>query len=57
SFFLNSGATAHISPKHSDFCKLHPVPPSAIKGIGGSTIQVISVGKIKLLIVRGVHLT
>ena len=52
-FILNSGATIHISPDSSDFYDLKPIAPRAIKGIGGSSINAIGIGKIRLRIAKG----
>ncbi|KZT18528.1 hypothetical protein NEOLEDRAFT_1031456, partial [Neolentinus lepideus HHB14362 ss-1] len=47
-FYLDSGATTHVSPERSDFIDLWRVPPSPIWGVGGSTIHAIGIGRIKL---------
>jgi hypothetical protein len=51
-FIIDSGASVHISPDHSDFISLHPKPRS-VKGIGGSSISTVGVGDIKVHIARG----
>ena len=56
-FFLNTGATTHISPERTDFFKLKPLLPRPIKGIGGSIIHAIGVGSIKIHIAKGNHIT
>lgn len=56
-FFLDSGASIHISNTESDFYSLHPVPPRAVNGVGGSSIQAIGIGSIHLIIAKGIHLT
>ncbi|KZT20517.1 hypothetical protein NEOLEDRAFT_1075459, partial [Neolentinus lepideus HHB14362 ss-1] len=48
SFFLDLGATTHVSPDRTDFFELRPVPASPIRGVGSSTIHAIGIGKIKL---------
>ena len=47
-FFLDTGATTHISPEHTDFFKLKPLSPQPIKGISGSIIHTIGIGSIKI---------
>jgi len=47
-FFLDMGATTHLSPEKMDFLDLHPIPPCLISGIGGSTISAMGVGTIRL---------
>ena len=49
-FFLDTGATTHISPSRDDFFDLHPIPPCSVKGIGGSSIQALGIGTVKLVI-------
>jgi hypothetical protein len=56
-FFLDSGASVHISNVESDFYSLHPILPHSISGIGSSSIQAIGVGSIHLIITKGIHLT
>ena len=55
-FFLDTGATTHISPEHTDFFELKPLPPRPIKGIGGSIIHAIGIGSIKICIAKGNHI-
>jgi hypothetical protein len=38
-FYLDLGASVHISPDSSDFFSLHPITSRAIKGVGGSSIM------------------
>ncbi|KAG2737898.1 hypothetical protein P692DRAFT_20760463, partial [Suillus brevipes Sb2] len=47
-FFLDSGASVHISNVESDFYTLRPIPPRVVSGIGNSSIQAIGVGTIRL---------
>ena len=47
-FYMDSGATIHISPCASDFITLQLIPPQAVKGVGGSSIQAIGIGQIRL---------
>ncbi|KAG2128961.1 uncharacterized protein EDB93DRAFT_1095732, partial [Suillus bovinus] len=49
-FFLNSGASVHISNSKADFYSLRPVPPRTVNGVGGSSIQAVGVGTIHLII-------
>ena len=56
-FFLDTGASIHISNCESDFYRLRPVTPWAVHGVGGSAIQVIGIGSICLIIAKGIHVT
>jgi hypothetical protein len=56
-FFLDSGASVHISNVESDFYTLRPIPPRVVSGIGNSSIQAIGVGTIRLIVAKGIHLT
>lgn len=47
-FYMDSGATVHISPCASDFVTLRSIPPRAVKGVGGSSIQAVGIGQIRL---------
>ena len=47
-FLLDSGASAHISPKHSDFKHLHPIAHHAIEGFNGLSTTAVGVGNIDL---------
>ena len=55
-FFLDSGASVHVSPEQSDFLSLCPISSRAIKGVGGSSILATGIGDIKLRIARGAYL-
>lgn len=57
SFYVDTGATGHLSQEQDDFLTLHPISPHSVKGVGGSLISVISVGDIKLKIVHGASIT
>jgi GAG-pre-integrase domain len=35
---------------------LRPIPPQSVRGIGGSSIQALGIGTIKLVIARGAHI-
>jgi hypothetical protein len=54
-FVLDTGATCHISPKHSDFCMLTPIPPHPIKGLRGKCVYAVGLGTIKLSVGPGKH--
>jgi hypothetical protein len=56
-FFLDSGASMHISNVEVDFYTLHPIPPHVVSGIGNSSIQAIGSGTIRLIVAKGIHLT
>ena len=56
-FFLDSGASIHISNTESDFYSLRPIPPRTVSGVGGSSIQAIGVGTLRLVVAKGIHLT
>lgn len=47
-FYVDSGATVHISPYKSDFDTLQPIMPKDIKEVGGSAITARDVGNIQL---------
>ncbi|KAI0253235.1 hypothetical protein BJV78DRAFT_1153128 [Lactifluus subvellereus] len=44
SFYLDSGATAHISCMISDFQMLNSIPPRRISGVGGSMVLAVGSG-------------
>ncbi|KIK33604.1 hypothetical protein CY34DRAFT_27017 [Suillus luteus UH-Slu-Lm8-n1] len=48
-FFLDSGASVHISNVEADFYTLRPIPPRIVSGIGNSSIQAIGIGTIRLI--------
>ena len=56
-FFLDTGATTHITPECSDFESLHPTAPYPISGVGGSRIYAVGKGTVKIRIPDSVHLT
>ncbi|CAA7267819.1 unnamed protein product [Cyclocybe aegerita] len=41
-FYVDTGATAHISPDRTDFITLRPISAHTIKGVGGSFITAIA---------------
>ena len=55
-FYVDTGATVHISPEQSNFLTLRPIAARSVKGVGGSSITAIGLGDIKLRIVRGAHI-
>ncbi|KAJ3492393.1 hypothetical protein NLJ89_g11253 [Agrocybe chaxingu] len=55
-FYIDTGATAHISPDRTDFITLRPIAAHTIKGVGSSFIMAIGCGDIKLRISRGKYL-
>ncbi|KAJ3501275.1 hypothetical protein NLJ89_g9412 [Agrocybe chaxingu] len=55
-FYVDTRATAHISPDHTDFITLCPISAHTIKGVGGSFITAIGCGDIKLRISQGKYL-
>lgn len=55
-FYLDSGATVHISPEKTDFQMLKAIPPWPVKGISRSSIIAISMGNIRLHIARGSYI-
>jgi len=56
-FFLDTGATTHITPERSDFESLHPIAPYPILGVGGSCIYAVGKGTVKIRIPDGGQLT
>lgn len=52
-FWLDSGASTHISPERSDFFELYPIQPRSVMGVGGSSILAIGIGKIRLYVGKG----
>jgi len=56
-FILDTGATCHISPEHSDFQNLRSIQPHPIKGLGGSCVYATGLGTIQLDVGGGQHLT
>ncbi|KAG1867334.1 hypothetical protein F4604DRAFT_1927627 [Suillus subluteus] len=56
-FFLDSGASVHISHNASDFYELHCLLPHPICGISGLQIEALGIGSIRLCIAKGMHIT
>jgi len=52
-FYVDTGASTHLSPVHSDFLTMRHIPPRPIQGVGGSSVSAIAIGDIKLHIGRG----
>lgn len=55
-FYLDTGATTHISPSSEDFLTLRPITSRSVKGVGGTSIFATGIGNIKLRIARGAWL-
>jgi hypothetical protein len=55
-FILESGATCHISPMHSDFTDFQTIPEHPITGLGGARVYAIGIGTVEL-VVRAVNRT
>ena len=55
-FFLDTGATTHLSPERTDFHNLRPISPRPITGVGGIKIEAVGVGTIRLSVGRGIRL-
>lgn len=55
-FFLDSGVTVHISLCRSDFITLRAIPSRTVKGIGGSSIEAVGMGQIRLHIQNKVEI-
>ncbi|KAG2059346.1 hypothetical protein BDR06DRAFT_967884 [Suillus hirtellus] len=49
-FFLDSGASIHISNTGSDFYSLHPIPPCSVSSVGGSLVQAVAIETICLIV-------
>ncbi|KAI1782092.1 hypothetical protein LXA43DRAFT_1069334 [Ganoderma leucocontextum] len=46
SWYLDSGASTHLSPAKADFISLRQIAPHAIRGVNGSTIHATAIGTI-----------
>ena len=55
-FWIDTGASVHISPIQADFLSLKPIAPRPVKGLGGSTVLATGIGDIKLHVGKGTHL-
>ena len=47
-FWLDTGATMHISPDAQDFHSLQKIEPRTVRGLGGSSVIAIGIGDIRL---------
>ncbi|KDQ13096.1 hypothetical protein BOTBODRAFT_402517 [Botryobasidium botryosum FD-172 SS1] len=56
-FFMDSGATAHISHASSDSYHIQPIASKPVKGIGGSVIQAIGVGEMRMHVADAIDST
>ena len=52
-FLLDSACTTHISPDRSNFMTLHPIANQTVTGVGGSSIQALGIGTVKLIVAKG----
>jgi hypothetical protein len=52
-FFLDTGATCHISPIRSDFKTLQPISPHPISGVGGACVYAAGLGTVELCVAAG----
>jgi hypothetical protein len=52
-FYLDSGATTHLSPSREDFFTLRPIASRPVKGVGGTSIFATGIGEIRLRIAHG----
>lgn len=55
-FYMDTGASTHLSPDRSDFLSLRPIASRAVKGVGGSSIFAVGIGDIRLRVTRGAWL-
>ena len=55
-FFLDTGASVHISNNKSDFYHLCPVAPHTVHGVRGSAVQTIGIGSACIVIAKGIHI-
>jgi Pol polyprotein, beta-barrel domain/GAG-pre-integrase domain/Integrase core domain len=53
SYHLDSAATSSCSPYQEDFLELTPIEAQAIKGVNGSSIAAIGIGRIKIMLKKG----
>ncbi|KIK77894.1 hypothetical protein PAXRUDRAFT_17203 [Paxillus rubicundulus Ve08.2h10] len=56
-FFINTGASVHISNTTSNFYNLRPIHPQIVSGVGGSGISAVGIGNIRLNVSCGCHVT
>ena len=55
-FYVDAGATVHISAEKSDFLTLQPTNACSVKGVGGSSIAAIGIGNIKLHVTQSAYI-
>ena len=55
-FWLDTGASVHISPNQSDFATFQKIPARPVKGLGGSSVMAIGIGDIKMTLETGTHI-
>ena len=55
-FYVDTGATVHISPEKSDFLTLKPTAACSVKGVGGSSITAIGIGSIQLRVAQSAYI-
>jgi len=56
-FFLDSGASVHISNTEGDFFNLRPISPRTVNGVGSSSMQAMGIGTLRLVVAKGIHIT
>ena len=47
-FWLDTGASIHISPDRHDFISLQSTPPKTVRGLGGTSVTAVGIGDIEL---------
>ncbi|HEV7736901.1 MAG TPA: hypothetical protein VGO47_05955, partial [Chlamydiales bacterium] len=52
-FWVDTGASVHISPNKNDFISLYPIPPKLVGGLSATSVTAIGIGDVKLRIGRG----
>jgi hypothetical protein len=52
-FWIDTGASVHISTNKEDFLTLYPIPPRSVGGLGAASVMALGIGDIKLRIARG----
>ncbi|CCM06824.1 uncharacterized protein FIBRA_09127 [Fibroporia radiculosa] len=53
SFFFDSGASTHLTPCRSDFVSFCSIPPRGIRGMNGSVIYALGIGRVSLSLPTG----
>ena len=54
-FWLDTGASVHISPYSTDFLSIASIPPCLVKGLGGSSVTAVGIGDIQLRVGTDIH--